>query len=67
MPSINIQGPPIKELDKKRTLVREVTDAATKCYGLAREKIVVVIRENSPDNVSVGGQLLVDRHKSTAD
>jgi 4-oxalocrotonate tautomerase len=67
MPNIRIEGPPIKELDRKRRFVQEVTDAATKCYGLAREKIVVVIAENSPENVSVGGQLLVDRHKSVPD
>jgi len=61
MPNITVEGPPIKELDKKRTLVQEVTEAATKCYGLPKEVIVVVIKENAAENVGVGGQLIVDR------
>ena len=64
MPTITVEGPPIKEIDKKRELVREVTNAAAKAYGLPREIIVVVIKENSPENVSVAGQLLIDRKKS---
>ncbi len=64
MPTITAEGPPIKELDKKRTLVQEMTDAATKAYGLPKDVIVVVIKENPPDNVGVGGTLLVDRRKN---
>ena len=63
MPTITIEGPPIKEIDKKRELAKEVTDAATKAYRLPREIIVVVIKENSPENVSVAGQLIIDRKK----
>ena len=40
-----------------------MTDAATKFYGVPKESIVVVIKENSPDNVGVGGQLIIDRKK----
>ena len=63
MPTITVEGPPIKEIGKKRELVKEVTDAATKAYGLPKEIIVVVIKENSPENVSVAGQLIIDRKK----
>ncbi len=63
MPNITIEGPPIKELDKKRTLAREMTEAATKAYGLPTETIVVLIKENSPQNVGVGGKLIIDRRK----
>jgi 4-oxalocrotonate tautomerase len=38
-----------------------MTDAATKAYGLPQETIVVVIKENPPENVGVGGKLLSDR------
>ena len=61
MPNINIEGPVIKDLDKKRTLVQEMTDAATKAYGLPREAIVVIIKENAPENVGVAGKLIIDR------
>jgi len=64
MPNITVEGPPIKELDRKRTLVGEITEAATKAYGLPKDVIVVVIKENPPENVAVGGTLLVDRRKS---
>jgi len=61
MPNITIEGPAIKELEKKRILAQEITETAVKAYGLPKEVIVVLIKENSPENVSVGGQLLIDR------
>ena len=64
MPNITVEGPPIKDLDKKRAFVRELTDAAVKVYGLPRDVIVVLIKENQPENVGVGGELLVDRLKN---
>ncbi len=63
MPNITIEGPKIKDIDTKRTLVKELTDAAAKAYGLPAKIMVVLIKENSPENVSVGGQLISDREK----
>jgi len=42
---------------------RELTDAATKFYEVPKESIVVVVKENPPDNVGVGGLLISDRKK----
>jgi 4-oxalocrotonate tautomerase len=64
MPNITVEGPAIKDLDRKRTLVREMTDAAHKAYGLPKDVIVVVVKENPPENVAVGGILIADRQKS---
>jgi 4-oxalocrotonate tautomerase len=61
MPNINVEGPIIRDVEKKRVLVKELTDAATKAYGLPRETIVVLIKENPPENVGVGGELIIDR------
>ena len=61
MPTVTVDGPRIKDIDKKRVLVKEVTDAVSKAHGLPRELIVVVLKENDPENVSVGGQLIIDR------
>ena len=61
MPNISIEGPPIGDVDKKRILIHEVTNAATKAYGLPQETIVVLIKENSPENVGVAGKLIIDR------
>jgi len=66
MPNITVEGPTIKDLDAKREFVRKVTDAATKAFGLPKETIVVLLKENSPEIVGVGGQLIVDRQKSEA-
>ncbi len=64
MPNITIEGPKIKDIAVKRTLVKELTGAATKAYGLPAEVIVVVIKENPPENVAVGGRLIADKRKA---
>jgi len=63
MPTITVEGPPIKELDGKRRLVREMAEVASSVYGLPKQIIVVVIKENAPENVGVGGELLIDRRR----
>lgn len=67
MPNITIEGPPIKELDTKRIFAKELTEAAVRAYGLPKEIIVVLIKENPPENVSVGGQLIIDRLKQKSE
>ncbi len=63
MPNITLEGPRIGDLDTKRELVKTVTDAAAKAFGLPEKTIVVVIKENPPENVGVGGQLVIDMGK----
>ena len=60
MPTITVEGPAIKT-EQKRELVKKLTDAAVKVYGI--EHITVLIRENPPENVGISGQLLADRIK----
>ena len=64
MPNITIEGPKIEKIEVKRALVKELTDSAEKAYALPRQVIVVLIKENSPDNVGVGGELITDRKKT---
>jgi 4-oxalocrotonate tautomerase len=59
-----IEGPKIKDVEVKRTLVKEVTDALEKAYGFPREVYVALIKENTPDNVGVGGELISDSIKN---
>jgi len=61
MPNITFDGPRIADLAKKRELIRSVTDAAVKAYGLPKQAMVVVLKENLPENVGIGGELLADR------
>jgi 4-oxalocrotonate tautomerase len=63
MPIITIEGPQIEDIDTRRALVRELTDAAARAYGLPREKMIVLIRENTPEQVAVGGELIADLRK----
>jgi 4-oxalocrotonate tautomerase len=63
MPVITVEGPKINDTDRKRKLVASITEAAHEAYGLPRSVYVVYIKENNPDNVAVGGELLCDRDK----
>lgn len=61
MPILTIEGPPIKDIDVRRALVEELTQAAVKAYQLPAEKIIIMIRENAPEQVAVAGVLISDR------
>ena len=63
MPNITVEGPSIKDIEIKRALAKEMTEAAAKAYKLPAQYIVVVIKENSPENVAVAGQLIADRKR----
>jgi len=60
MPTIVIEGPRLS-LSKKRALVRELTALVASAYNWPAENIVVILRENSDENVARGGRLLIDR------
>lgn len=64
MPTIMVEGPPI-DVERKRRLVKKLTEAAVEGYRI--EHITVLIRENLPENVGVGGQLLADRKKGPSE
>ena len=63
MPSIVINGPKIDDIEIKRELVKDITDALEKAYKLRREAYSVVIKENPPENVGSGGILIIDKYK----
>jgi 4-oxalocrotonate tautomerase family enzyme len=62
MPMIIVEGPLIKEIERKRQLVKELTDVAARIYGI--KHITIIIRENSPENVGADGELIIDKHKA---
>jgi 4-oxalocrotonate tautomerase len=61
MPTATLEGPPIEDVEIKRNLVKEITDALEKAYKLPRQVYTVLIKENAPNNVGVGGTLIIDR------
>ena len=63
MPNAYIDGPKIENMEIKRALVKEVTDAMEQAYKFPRQAYVVTISENPPENVGVGGELIADRQK----
>lgn len=63
MPHISIDGPVLKDVEKKRKLIRDITAAATEAYGIPKEAMVVVIKEHAPENVGVAGELIADKKK----
>lgn len=63
VPIITVNGPPVEDLERKREFVKDVTDAAARFYEFPKEKIAVLIKENRPENVGVGGRLIADRVK----
>lgn len=61
MPNVVIDGPKIEDLEIKRTLIKEITDALEKAYKIPRSAYVILINEHNPENVGVAGTLLIDR------
>ncbi len=63
MPVVNVEGPKIADIERKRQMVVKLTAVVAEIYGMPVEAITVHIRENNPENVGVGGQLVADRRK----
>jgi 4-oxalocrotonate tautomerase len=61
MPVITVEGGKI-DVEKKRQLVKKLTDVASEVYALPKEAIIVLIKENSMENVGSGGILVSDKH-----
>jgi 4-oxalocrotonate tautomerase family enzyme len=53
-------------MERKRTLVHEISRAVADAYGTPPEHITVLIREYGPESFAVGGQLLLDRRRGPA-
>ena len=62
MPTIIVEGPPIS-VDKKRVLVRKITEIVSEIYGI--KHVTVIIKENPAENVGINGELLIDRKRSS--
>jgi 4-oxalocrotonate tautomerase len=62
MPVITVEGGKI-DVEKKRQLVKKLTDVASEVYALPKEAIIVLVKENSMENVGSGGILISDKHK----
>jgi len=66
MPIITIEGPPMRDMDKRRVFVKSLTEAAVEAYGLPASAMVVVLHENPLECVASGGELISDRRVSAS-
>lgn len=62
MPTIFFYGPKLNK-EKSREMIRSFTEAASRLTGIERSAFVVYLRESTPENVGVAGELLEDRLK----
>lgn len=60
MPVITFEAATLDK-DQKRELVKGFTEVAAKVTGLPKAGFYVFLKENSLENVGVGGQLIDDR------
>ncbi len=63
MPRVIIQMVEGRSLDKKRALVRNVTDTISETLGIAKERISIVLHEVKEDELAHGGVLWCDREE----
>jgi len=55
MPIITLEGPKLKK-EQKEAIIEDFTDVASKIISdIPKEAFVVILKENSDENVGVGG------------
>ncbi len=62
MPTIFFYGPEL-ETEKKKELIKNFTETASKATGIDQSAFVIYLRSSKPDEVGVGGKLLSERNK----
>ncbi len=62
MPTIFFYGPRLDK-EKKKEMIKSFTETASRLTGIDKSAFVVYLREATPENVGVGGELLEDRLK----
>ena len=60
MPTFFFYGPEL-DTEKKRELIKSITDKASELTGIDKAAFVVYLKPSSIDDVGVGGELLKDR------
>ena len=61
MPEVYVHAVEGRSKDQKRALIKDITDAVVKNFGVTADAVLVEILENSGDNKAKGGVLFSDR------
>lgn len=64
MPFITIDGPNNLSKETKLKLIEELTNTASSILNIPKQAFSVIIKENNPDNIGVGGVQLSEMHKN---
>jgi 4-oxalocrotonate tautomerase len=60
MPTIFFYGPKL-DREESKEMIKSFTETASRLTGIEKSAFVVYLRESTPENVGVGGELLEDR------
>lgn len=60
MPVITIEAAKLNK-EQKKLLVTELTSSASTIMNVPESAFIVLVKENDPENIGFGGQLLADR------
>jgi len=63
MPVIQVNALKQPDIEKKRKIVMKLTEVMVEVYGVPRESVVVMIKEDELENVGLGGMLALDKLK----
>jgi 4-oxalocrotonate tautomerase len=63
MPVIQVNTFKQPDINKKRKMVEKFADIMVELYGVPRESVIVMIKEDDPENVGIGGVLALDKLK----
>lgn len=63
MPTIFFFGPRLDK-EKKKEMIRSFTETASRLTGIEKSAFVVYLRESTPEDVGVGGELLEEMLKA---
>ncbi len=59
MPTLFFYGPKLDK-EKRKEMIKSFTDTASRLTGIEKSAFVVYLREATPQDVGVGGELLED-------
>ena len=62
MPVITIGGNNTITLEKKREMVKKVSEVVSEAYDLPIDAITVLVQAYPKESIGVAGELLSDRH-----
>jgi 4-oxalocrotonate tautomerase len=61
MPEVYVHAVAGRTKDQKRALIKDITNAVVKHFGVNADAVLVEIVESSPDNKAKGGVLFSER------